>query len=68
MKIFWGVLFVTAGVLTLLAAYYDKLGLVGWGSEAALKRKRLLTRGRLFVAGPLLIVVGVVVLLDPLAG
>jgi hypothetical protein len=59
-----GVVFIAAGVLLPVLAYHDKVGQFGFGSEAALRRRRLLTRGKAFLFGPVFVVVGIIVLVN----
>jgi hypothetical protein len=64
MELFLGVVLIAAGVLLPVLAYYDKVGQFGFGSEAALRRRRLLTRGKAILFGPLFVVVGIVMLVN----
>ena len=63
MELLLGIVFIVAGVLLPVAAYNDKVGQVGLGSEPALQRSRTLTRGKTYVFGPLLVLIGVVMML-----
>jgi hypothetical protein len=64
MKLFLGVVFIAVGVLLPVLAYYDKVGQFGFGTEAAMQRRRLLTRGKAFVFGPVFVVVGIIRLVN----
>jgi hypothetical protein len=63
-ELFLGVVLIAAGVLLPVLAYHDKVGQFGFGTEAAMRRRRLLTRGRAFLFGPVFIVVGIVMLVN----
>jgi hypothetical protein len=66
-ELFLTVLFIAAGISLPVAAYYNKMGQIGFGSESALERQRRLSRGRAFIAGPLIFVIGIVMLVNHLS-
>jgi hypothetical protein len=63
-ELFLGVVFIAAGVLLPVLAYYDKVGQFGFGTEAAMRRRRLLTRGKAFLFGPVFVVDGILLLVN----
>ena len=68
MRLILGIVFLVVGVLVFLAGVLDRTGQFGFGSRAGLERSRARDRAKALIAGPLIAAVGVVVLIDPLAG
>ncbi len=63
MDLGWGLFFLVSGVVITAAAFANKQGpSFGWATPEAHAKLRARNRAKMFVAGPILIVGGVIVL------
>ena len=63
-ELWLGTLFVVVGLLLPVAAYQDEVGQFGFGTPQARARSRVFARARMFLASPLILAIGVVMLAD----